>query len=203
VYYIVGRNFLPPAIVKTLKDLLFWQYAKIIAESAGMGNRDYGFVMDKFKQLKQSQISWSEINQYIKEKDSAECVFCGESANLLLERLLPKHFNGPDTEKNLVFVCKSCSKQKGAKRFYEYFAQKEGLETVKFGVPHIAEGKYLKLAFEAFKEKSFLDTKVSELNRLICPRCDMKSLCIRRDTEGELSPFCIDGVLTMCFKKSG
>jgi hypothetical protein len=193
---------LPPAIVKTLKDLLYWQYAKIKAESAGMGNRDYGFVMNKFKQLKQGQISWNEIREYVKEKDNTDqCIFCGQTADLTLEHLLPKHFNGPDTEKNLVWICKSCNSQKVAKRLYEYFAQKQGFEAAKYGVPRIAEGKYLKFAFEAFKEKSFLDTKVTELSRSICPRCDMKSLCIKQDTEGELSPFCIDGVLTMCFKK--
>jgi hypothetical protein len=195
--------FVPPAVVKTLKDLLYWQYAKIIAESAGMGNHDYGFVMNKFKQLKQGQISWNEIREYIKEKNNAdECIFCGQTTDLTLEHLLPRHFNGPDTEKNLVWICKSCNSQKGAKRLYEYFAIKSGVEAAKYGVPRIAEGKYLKFAFEALKEKSLLDTKGTELSRVICPKCDMKSFCIKQDSEGELSPFCIDGTLTLCFKKS-
>jgi hypothetical protein len=47
---------MPPAVVKSVKDLIYWQYAKIIAESAGIGKKDYGFVMNKFKQLKQGEI---------------------------------------------------------------------------------------------------------------------------------------------------
>jgi hypothetical protein len=35
---------MPPAAVKTVKDLIYWQYAKIIADSAGIGKKDYGFL---------------------------------------------------------------------------------------------------------------------------------------------------------------
>jgi hypothetical protein len=45
---------MPPAVVKTVKDLIFWQYAKIIAASSGIGKYDYGFVMAKSKQLRQA-----------------------------------------------------------------------------------------------------------------------------------------------------
>ena len=48
---------MPPAVVKSVEDLIFWQYAKIIAVSAGIGKKDYGFVMNKFKQLRQGEIS--------------------------------------------------------------------------------------------------------------------------------------------------
>lgn len=43
---------MPPPVVKTVRDLIFWQYAKIIAESAGFGKRNYGFVMKSFKSLR-------------------------------------------------------------------------------------------------------------------------------------------------------
>ena len=36
---------MPPKAVRTLRDLLFWQYAKIISESAGFGKSNYGFIM--------------------------------------------------------------------------------------------------------------------------------------------------------------
>jgi len=32
---------LPPRAVKTIQDLIFWQYAKIISESAGYGKKGY------------------------------------------------------------------------------------------------------------------------------------------------------------------
>jgi hypothetical protein len=36
---------------KTIRDLIYWQYAKIIGESAGFGKKQFAFVMDLFKKL--------------------------------------------------------------------------------------------------------------------------------------------------------
>jgi len=193
---------MPPAVVKTVKELIYWQYAKIIAESAGIGKKDYGFVMNKFKQLKQGSISWNEIREYIKEREySNECIFSGATTNLTLEHLLPQKYNGPNTEKNLVWICKSCNSKKGSRRLYEHFAVQAGVEAAKYGVPRIAEGKYLKFAYESLKENNLLETTAAQLSNVICPKCDRKQLCIRQDTEGKLSPFCIDGMLTLCFRE--
>ena len=190
---------MPPAVVKSVKDLIFWQYAKIIAASAGIGKKDFPFVMSKFKQLRRGEIFWNEIREYVKEKEHPdECIFCGATANLTLEHLLPRSHNGPDVEKNLVWICKSCNSSKGSRSLYEYFAIQAGVEAAKYGVPRIAEGKYLKLAFETLEEKGLLETSVTELSGTICPGCDMKTLCVKQGTEGKLSPFCIDGMLTLC-----
>jgi hypothetical protein len=194
---------MPPPAVKNVKDLIFWQYAKIIADSAGIGKKDYGFVMAKFKQLRQGEIFWNEIREYVKEKEQQdECIFCGTRTNLTLEHLLPRSYNGPDVEKNLVWICKGCNSSKGARRLYEYFAIRAGVEAAKYDVPRIAEGKYLKFAFETLKEKNLLEIYISEMSQTICPKCDMKSLCARQGTEGKLSPLCIDGMLTLCFKEN-
>jgi hypothetical protein len=75
-----------------------------------------------------------------------------------------------------------------------------GVEAAKYNVPRIAEGKYLKFAYETLKENNLLETATSELNQKICPECDIKSLCVRQETEGKLSPFCLDGMLAICFK---
>jgi hypothetical protein len=165
---------LPPAVVKTVRDLLFWQYAKIIAESAGIGKKDWGFVTSKFKLLRQGEISWNQIREYVKEKENIdECVFCGATANLTLEHLFPRHLNGPDAEKNVVWICKTCNSSKGSKKLYEYFTFKGGLEAAKYAVPRIAEGKYLKFAFEKLEENGFLDVDKLTLSS-VCPKCDMK-----------------------------
>jgi len=42
----------PLPAVRTLNDLLYWQYAKIIADSARMGKRQWPFVIDRFKKLR-------------------------------------------------------------------------------------------------------------------------------------------------------
>lgn len=63
---------MPPPSIKTVGDLIFWQYAKIISDSAGLGKRNWGFVMNKFKQLQQGEIFWNEIREYVKEREKRD-----------------------------------------------------------------------------------------------------------------------------------
>jgi hypothetical protein len=192
---------MPPATVKNVRDLIYWQYAKIIAVSAGFHKNDYGFVTSKLKQLREKEIFWNGIREYVKEKEKKdECIFCGAEADLTLEHLLPRHFNGPNEEKNVVWICRQCNSSKGAKRLYEYWVYKCGLKDGKNAVPRIAEGKYLKFAYEVLEKRALLGLEIDQVTAQICPRCDMKSLCIKEDTEGKLSVLCLDGMLTLCFK---
>ena len=108
---------MPPAVVKTVKDLIYWQYAKIIADSAGIGKKDYGFVMNKFKQLRQGSIAWNEIREYVKERgDGDECVFCGATANLTLEHLLPQKVSTVQTRRRTLFGYAKAATRKKARR---------------------------------------------------------------------------------------
>ena len=74
---------LPPSAVKSIQDLIFWQYAKIISESAGIGKDSYGFVMSRFKKLVSGEINWStSIREYVKEREQRDvCIYCGKKAN--------------------------------------------------------------------------------------------------------------------------
>ena len=162
---------MPPKAVKTVKYLIFWQYAKIISKSAGYGKKQWGFVMDRFKKLTTGEINWSNsIREYVKEREKKDvCIYCGKEADLTLEHILPRSRGGPDTADNAAFVCKSCNSSKGGKRLYEWF----GLEN-RYKVPRIAEGKYLRLLYSLHDENGTLN--VSDISTL-CPQCDLGSKC--------------------------
>ena len=83
------RN-VPPSAVKTIRDLIYWQYAKLIAKSAGQ-DKKYGFIMDRFKKLQSGEISWSgSIREYIKEQDvTGQCIYCGDKKDLSVDHLIP------------------------------------------------------------------------------------------------------------------
>jgi len=192
---------MPPPAIKTVGDLIFWQYAKIISDSAGMGKRNWGFVMTKFKQLQGGEIFWNSIREYVKEREKKdECIFCGGRTSLTIDHLLPRSLNGPDDEKNVIWVCLRCNSSKGARRVYEFWTIREGLEGAKYDVPRIVEGKYLKFLYETLKGKSMLNFAIDDIKGQICPRCDLNSLCIRENSVGKLSPLCLDGIITLCFK---
>lgn len=191
---------MPPSAVKTVGDLIHWQYSKIISSSAGVGKRNYRFVMERFKKLQQEEIFWNEIREYVKEREkSGECIFCGEEGKLTKDHLFPTSLNGPNTERNIVWVCSKCNSWKSKRRLYEVWTIEHGLKAAKYDVPRIAEGKYLKLLYEIFKKNGMLGFGVEEIKKSVCPKCDMKKLCAKEKSVGKFSPLCLDGIATICF----
>jgi len=192
---------MPPAAVKTIEDLIYWQYAKIIAQSAKFSKKQFPFIMKKFKELQQGDIYWNEVREYLKEREARdECIFCGMDKQLTLEHLFPRSLSGPNDEKNLVWICKSCNSNKGNKRPYEYFTHLKGLNMAKYEMPRIAEGKYLKFLFEIFSSGNLLDIKIEDIRNNYCQNCDLKKICMQEGSEGVLSPLCLDGLATLCLR---
>ncbi len=59
---------MPDKEVKTIQDLIFYQYAKIIAKSSfgipdgqAAKREHYGFIKNKFQELRDGIMSWSDI----------------------------------------------------------------------------------------------------------------------------------------------
>lgn len=178
---------MPPPVIKSIKDLIFWQYAKIISESAGVGKKQYGFVMNRYKKLTSGEITWAtSIREYVKEREKPdECIYCGNKVNLTLDHILPRSRRGPDSPDNAVWVCKKCNSSKGDRRLYEWY----GLER-RYELPRIAEGKYLKLLYSMHEGIGTLNVKdVSKL----CPRCDLIKKCPEKE---KLTVYCLEGLFT-------
>lgn len=183
---------MPPSAIKSVKDIIFWQYAKIIADSANIGKKNFGFVMAKFKELQTGKIHWSDsIREYVKEHEHPEaCIYCGEITKLTLEHILPQSRGGENITDNTVWVCRSCNSGKGAKRLYEW----KGLDN-KDAHHRIAEGKYLKYLYSLHEKRGTLN--VSTVTEL-CKDCDMRKRCEVEDSVEKLSVYCIEG----CFAKT-
>ncbi|MEX2681564.1 MAG: HNH endonuclease [Candidatus Sigynarchaeota archaeon] len=194
---------MPPAAVKSLGDLLFWQYAKIISVSAGLGKKNFGFIMSKYKKLQSGEIAWNSIREYVKEHESdKECIICGaKDQPLTADHLFPRKHNGPNDANNIAWVCRSCNSSKGARRLYEFYTATAGIEVANYDVPRIAEGKYLKLLHAIFSDANMLDYKISDITAHGCPACDLKPLCIKEGTEGRLSILCLDGLATIALRE--
>jgi len=194
---------MPPSAVKTVRDLMYWQYAKIIAGSSIHDKKSFGYVMDKFKKLQQEEIFWNEIREYVKEREQPnECILCGKkTSSLTLDHLFPQSLNGPNDEKNIIWICPQCNSSKGAKRLYEFWTTNHGLKAAKYDVPRIAEGKYLKFLYEIFQHNNLLTVSKDDLKQKICPHCDLRKLCEHEKSEYKLSPLCLDGIATIILNK--
>jgi hypothetical protein len=188
--------------VKTLRELIYWQYAKIIADSAGMGKKRWAFVMDRFEKLKDETIFWNSIREYVRERENpSNCFFCGAREQLSLEHLFPRTHGGPNEEKNMAWVCRTCNSSKGGRRPYEYWTLQDGLEAARYDMPRLVEGKYLKFLFETLSAAGSLDLSFDDIERKVCPRCDLSALCRKTGSFHKLSPLCLDGVATLALTK--
>jgi hypothetical protein len=178
---------MPPSAVKTIRDLLYWQYSKLISASAGIGKNQFGFIMNRFKKLQSGEIEWSgSIQEYIREREMPnQCIYCGTTENLSYDHLAPRIKGGPDTPDNVVMACRECNSSKGGRGLYEWFKLDKRNE-----VPRIAEGKYLKLLYRLHEEKGNLDLGRERLETL-CSNCELSYLC----DESTLTVYCLESVL--------
>jgi len=177
---------MPPSAVKTVRELIFWQYAKIVSESAGMGKKNYGMIMSTYKKLCNEDISWSStVREWVREREqNGICIYCGAADKLTTDHILPTVCGGEDVPDNVVSVCKSCNSSKGCKGLYEW----RGLDA-KDNHHRIAEGKYLKYLHTLHEKQNTLDADLDEL----CKICSLVKKCIDEGHEGKLTVYCIEG----------
>jgi len=179
---------MPPRNVKTIKQIIFWQYAKIISNSAGMGKENYGMIMSTYKKLCNGEIHWStSVREWLLEQEKNDaCIYCGEKLQLTTDHIFPRIYGGEDIPDNVVRVCKSCNSSKGCKGFYEW----KGLDK-KDEHNRIAEGKYLKYIYTLHEKNGTLDSTIEEL----CDGCKLKNKCIEEGHENQATVYCLEGSL--------
>jgi hypothetical protein len=129
-------NGLPDRDVRTIRDLIHYEYAKIIARSAfsvpdGTAAKGsyYGFIKQTFRELQTGKKSWSEITredwQFVQSEQ--RCIYCGSEIGLTKEHIVPRSISindgCPACEKiqgihDQIWACKLCNSAKGDRGLY-------------------------------------------------------------------------------------
>ena len=152
---------MPSPSIKTIKDLIFYQYAKIIAHSVGVSKSGsskgeyYRFVMDRVNKLRTGEINMSAITRELKMQivsSEKQCEYCGRTDELSWDHLIPQSKGGPDIAENLVLCCRGCNSSKGNRGLNTWFGIKD-----KDSLPRIVAGKYLKLLYDLHMRRGTLD----------------------------------------------
>jgi 5-methylcytosine-specific restriction endonuclease McrA len=155
---------MPPPAVKTVRDLIYWEYAKLIAERAVGSRRQWGFVMDRFRKLVEGRIKPSDIireNKLLVESGK-RCAYCGSERGLSWEHIIPLSLGGPDDIDNLVLACRGCNSSKGDRDPYAWYLAEYG-ERGKYRVPRLVAGKCLKLFYERAESIGLLDKPLIQI----------------------------------------
>jgi len=172
---------MPDRDVKTIKDQIMFQYAKIIACSSlhykngsEAKQKSYGFIKNKFKELQNNEIIWSSIlREDVQFVDSdKKCVYCDCLENLSKEHIVPRSLNINDRCKtcdhiqgihNIIWACKSCNSSKSDSGLYHFY-KKIMPDNKKFYdfIPSLLEKKYLKTIYNCHVCNNTLDKQISD-----------------------------------------
>jgi hypothetical protein len=181
---------MPPPYVKSIREEILYEYAKLISRSA-YGKLEYAFISNRFKKLCSGEINISDtIREWEREQElPKECVFCGAKDNLSTDHLIPKNRGGNDSTDNLVQACKSCNSSRGDKGIFEWL----GLEK-KDNLHRLVAGKYLKELLRVHEERGTFNLTKKDIGTL-CEKCPLPEVCKDWDSVGKLSCFCLESVL--------
>jgi hypothetical protein len=139
----------------TVRELIYWEYAKLISEGA-IGNRsNYKFANFTFQNLVNGKTKPSSILSENKQllMLGNVCAYCGANGELQWEHIIPLSAGGPDSIDNIVRACPSCNLEKGARDPYQWY-----LGNKPNPIPRIVLGKFLKVVFEEYDRLGLLDS---------------------------------------------
>ena len=181
---------MPPPYVKSIREEILYEYAKLISRSA-YGNLERGFVTDRFKKLRDGEITISDtIREWEREQELPKvCVFCGSLNDLSTDHLIAKNRGGDDSSDNLVMACRECNSSKGDKGVFEWLGLKK-----KDNLHRLVAGKYLKQLLRIHEKAGTLELSKHQIGQL-CPTCPLPEICKQWDKEQELTCFCLESVL--------
>ncbi len=176
---------MPPPAVKTIRDLIYWQYAAIMTGAATGRKNEWGLRMSFLMKLKSGEISWStSVAEWLLEMEKpGVCIYCGGTDALTTEHILPRSRGGENVTDNVVRVCRTCNSSKGSKGLYEW----KGLDA-KNDHSRIAEGKYLKYLYSRFEREGKLELTLREM----CPCC-LKEKCVEENHPEKFTLYCMEG----------
>jgi hypothetical protein len=181
---------MPPGYVRTIKEEVFYEYAKLISRSA-YGSLERGFITDRFKKLRDGEITISgTIREWEREQElPKECVFCSSTANLTTDNLTPRSRGGDDSADNLVLACQPCNASRGEKGVFEWLGLNE-----KDKLHRLVAGKYLKQLLTLHEQAGTLEVSKDQIT-ILCQRCPLPKVCECWGKVKELTCFCLESIL--------
>jgi len=181
---------MPPAYVSTIREEIYYEYAKLVSRSA-YKSLERGFITDRFKKLRDGEITISgTIREWEREQElPRQCVYCSSMMDLTTDHLIPRSRGGDDSADNVVLACQSCNTSRGEKGIFEWLGLKE-----KDKLHRLIAGKYLKQLLTLHEQAGTLEVSKDQIT-ILCERCPLPKVCERWGTVRELTCFCLESIL--------
>jgi hypothetical protein len=153
----------PKKLVNSVRHLIYWQYAQLIANSAGFKD-NWGFVISRYKKLISGEMKWaSSMRDFEKALEKGRvCAYCGSKKEISFDHIIPISRAGVDprvvtllnSTDNCICSCKKCNSSKSDKDVFEWY----GSERID-NIPKLVLSKFLKLAYALHETQGTLDLK--------------------------------------------
>lgn len=150
------RIVAPPKFVHTIRELIYWEYAKLMARAVGTRwENNYRFITSRYNKLKNGEIKWSDIeSDNLKQMGRAKCEYCGSTTPpLTRDHIIPLIKGGINIQNNLVLACKSCNSSKNDRDVFDWYYNVRHEKEI----PKMVWSKYLKLVYEYHQLNRTLD----------------------------------------------
>jgi hypothetical protein len=163
---------MPPPYVKTIREEILYEYAKLISRSA-YNSLQRGFITDRFKKLRDGEITISgTMRDWEREQElPKQCVFCSAIVDLTTDHLIPRSRGGEDCADNVVLACQPCNTSRGDKGVFEWLGLRE-----KDRLHRLVAGKYLKQLLTLHENSGTLEISKDQIDQL-CKRCLLPKVC--------------------------
>lgn len=174
-----------PSNFSTVRELIYWEYAKLIAGAAVGDRLNYRFANFTFRKLLQGKSAPSSIlkeNQQLFTLGDV-CAYCGATGKLHWEHIVPASLGGPDSIDNMVRACARCNLEKGARDPYQWYLSKRNDQ-----IPRIVLGKFLKLVFEEYAARGILDSS-DFMKRHAIQRVTLSDIFLNQNTHPSEASF--------------
>jgi len=186
---------MPPTYVFSMRDLIFYEYAKLISKSAKRWG-DYKFVYGRYNSLKNGKIKMSTtLREWKKEQEKNEnyCVYCSSKKNLSIDHIIPKKLGGTDSPDNLVLACKKCNSSKKDLSLFLWMSKHDKWPNIDL-LDRILSGKYLKELYLIHEDKGTLN--INRKNMLdYCIKCEIKDQCVKWKKKNTITPLCLEAII--------
>lgn len=169
---------MPHRDVHTIRDLLFYQYAKVLAcrafgepDSLAAKRQHYEFIDRAFRSLRDGWTPWSDIWEEGRElvEPPRRCVYCGAAAQLTRGHLVPASLHATDRcatcevlhgPHNRVWTCPACADRKGSLGLYAFYrVLRPGDPKSHDHIPPLVEKGYLKTVHDCLACLGRLDDR--------------------------------------------
>lgn len=159
---------MPDPNVKTIRELIWFQYAKAVARGFGLSN-GHATIRNMFDDLRSGAREWAGITNGASPPAGEEkkCAYCGKTSALFREHIVPRSLaineNCPNcdtirTIPNQVWACKTCASMKGTLGLYQFYQRRmAGNKTFDDSIPPLLEKKYLKVVYDCLNCAKCLD----------------------------------------------